>query len=138
MRVNYEDQKIDVLMSIKTKYVDEIKTGSKKYEFRKRIFKKDVRNIYIYETYPVKKIVAYFEYEGFLCDTPLNIWGKCKNDSGIDKEPFLKYFGESSLAFAIKINNLKLIDPPLDPKSVFSEFTAPQSYMYIPKGCLEK
>jgi type I restriction enzyme S subunit len=51
-----------VLLSIKPQYVDEIVKGNKKYEFRKKIFKKkdEVQEIYIYSTSPVKKIIGYF------------------------------------------------------------------------------
>lgn len=138
MILNYEDEKLDVLMSIKPVYVKEIKLRNKKYEFRKRIFKKNVRNIYIYESYPTKKVIGFFPYEGYLCDMPLKVWDICKKNSGIDKDSFLRYFNESSVAYALKINYFIPFETPLDPNSVFPAFKAPQSYMYIPKGCLDK
>lgn len=138
IKVNIGNEELDVLISIKPVYVKEIKLGKKKYEFRKRIFKKNVRNIYIYESAPIKKIVGFFPYAGCLCDTPSKIWDSCQNHSGIDKGPFFQYYEESSIAYAIIIDDFKLWDTPLDPRTVFEKFTAPQSYMYIPKGSVER
>ena len=47
---------MDVLISIKPKYVKKIISKEKKYEFRKNIFKKNVDTIIIYTTSPEKKI----------------------------------------------------------------------------------
>lgn len=76
----------NVLISIKPKYVNEILSGEKKFEFRKKIFKQEVENIYIYSTSPKKKIVAKFKYNGFLEGTPLEIWEKTLKNSGISEK----------------------------------------------------
>ena len=44
----------------KAKICGEDTTGVKKYEFRKQIFKRNIKKVYIYESYPVKKIVGAF------------------------------------------------------------------------------
>jgi len=47
---------MNVLLSIKPKYVEKIVNGEKQYEFRKRIFRnKNVRKAFIYSTSPTKK-----------------------------------------------------------------------------------
>ncbi len=51
---------MNVIFSIKPKYVERILSGEKKYEFRKRIWKKQVDRVFIYASSPVKKIVASF------------------------------------------------------------------------------
>jgi len=51
---------MNVLLSIKPKYVDLILNGEKKYEFRRKIFRNETNKVYVYCTSPVKKIVAYF------------------------------------------------------------------------------
>ena len=57
---------MDVILSIKPRYVKEIEKGNKKYEFRKSIFKKKVKWVYIYSTSPVKKITGRFRIEGII------------------------------------------------------------------------
>ncbi|WP_140456884.1 MULTISPECIES: hypothetical protein [Priestia] len=127
----------DVVISIKPEYVHHIKNGTKTYEFRKSIFKRNVRYVYIYETLPVKKIIGFFPFEGYLSGTPLKIWNDCYRNGGISEDKFFKYFSKSFNAYAIIINNLIIFDNPIDPKLVISNFTAPQSYLYVPQGCLE-
>ena len=51
---------MNVLLSIRPKYVEEIIKGNKRYEFRKSIFKKNVDEVWIYATSPTKKIVGTF------------------------------------------------------------------------------
>jgi type I restriction enzyme, S subunit len=47
---------MDVLLSIKPRYVEAIIDGRKKYEFRKNKFAmKDINCAYIYSTSPIKK-----------------------------------------------------------------------------------
>lgn len=50
-----------ILLSIKPKYVEEILAGRKLVEYRKRIPRDDnVKQVLIYASYPVKRIVAEF------------------------------------------------------------------------------
>lgn len=121
----------NVIISIKPIYVKRILRGTKKFEYRKGIFKQDVNNIYIYESYPTKKIVAYFKYTGFLSDSPKKIWNLTKNISGVDEDFFFKYFQGKECAYAIKIRDLKVLTKSIDPKKVIEDFTPPQSYKYI-------
>ena len=55
---------MNVLLSIKPNYVEEIKKGNKKYEFRKSLFSKKnlnkIEKVFIYSSSPVQKIVARF------------------------------------------------------------------------------
>ena len=53
---------MNVLLSIKPKYVKGIMNGNKRYEFRRSIFRcrEDIELVYIYSTSPVKKIVGVF------------------------------------------------------------------------------
>jgi predicted transcriptional regulator len=54
---------MNVLLSIKPKYVKAILNGTKKYELRKSAFrcKEDIERVYIYATSPVKKIVGIYD-----------------------------------------------------------------------------
>ena len=126
---------MNVLLSIKPKYVEEIKKGNKKYEFRKSFLNKKninkIEKIYIYSSSPVKMIVARFVLSVIIEDHPKILWEKCKNFSGIDKIEYFKYFGKYEKGLAIKISELKFFKKPIDPKFVFPNFVAPQSFCYI-------
>ncbi|AFQ44901.1 hypothetical protein [Desulfosporosinus meridiei] len=122
---------LNVLISIKPKYVQEILGGKKKYEYRKSIFKREVDKIYIYSTSPDRKIVGYFKFVGYLKEDPEKIWEITKECSGIDKESFKEYFNNKTHAYAIKIEQLYIFHTPIDPHKVLQNFIAPQSYFYL-------
>lgn len=65
---------MNVLLSIKPKYVDEILSGAKRYEFRRVIFRKSVETIYIYCNSSVKRIVGSFTVGG-ICREPQRRFG---------------------------------------------------------------
>ena len=101
---------MNVLLSIKPKYVDEIKKGTKKYEFRKTLSNERTRykieKIFIYSSAPVQKIVARFFIEDILEDHPKNLWERCKDFSGVEKGEFFHYFKNKERGLAIKITKL--------------------------------
>ncbi len=126
---------MNVLLSIKPQYVEKIKDGSKKYEFRKYLFNKNnfkkIEKVYIYSTSPIKKIVARFTIEKILENHPKYLWEKCKEFSGIEKSEFFRYFGNREKGIAIRIVDIKFFKKPIEPKSVIPNFIPPQSFCYI-------
>ena len=123
---------MDVLLSIKPKYVKSITEGKKQYEFRKRMFKnRGINLIYIYSSSPVKKIVGTFEIGGILEDHPDNLWDVVKEFAGIHQQDFLSYFEGRSRAFAIGIQNLQEFKDPSDPYVTMPGFVPLQSYCYL-------
>ena len=123
---------MDVLLSIKPKYVKSIIEGDKRYEFRKTIFKnREINRIYIYSSSPVKKIVGTFEIGGILEDHPNELWDTVKEFAGIDTRDFFAYFEGKSRAFAIEIQNLQEFNNPIDPYKTMPGFVPPQSYCYM-------
>lgn len=123
---------MNVLLSIRPKYVEAILSGTKKYEFRRTIFKrKDMKKIYLYCNSDIKKIVGFFELEKVLEGSPKEIWKNCQKYAGISKDDFFKYFQGVQKAFAIKIRNVHKFNEPIDPYLSFENFTPPQSFYYI-------
>ena len=122
---------MNVLLSIKPKYVEAITDGNKKYDFRKVIFKnKDVDKVYIYATAPVKKIVGSFIIGDIAKDSPEELWNQFKEFSGINDSEFFCYFRGCDTGFAIKIEELDLFKDPIDPREQFHNFVPPQSFCY--------
>ncbi len=123
---------MDVLLSIKPKYVQSIIEGEKRYEFRKTIFKnRGIDLIYIYSSSPVKKIIGSFEVGGILEDHPRELWDNVKEYAGINDQDFFSYFEGKSRAFAIEIQNLQEFNDPIDPYETIPGFVPPQSYCYM-------
>ncbi|WP_407355488.1 restriction endonuclease subunit S [Methanolobus sp. WCC5] len=124
---------MNVLLSIKPTYVDEILAGKKRFEFRKAIFKKkDISKVFIYSSSPVQKIVASFEIAGIIEDSPQKLWDKCRKHAGILEEDFFEYFKNSDIGYAIEIKNLEKLSEPIDPYLLEKDFKPPQSYCYLP------
>lgn len=120
-----------VLLSIKPEFVEQIMNGNKKYEYRKRIFKQDVESVVIYSTMPVGKIVGEFKIETIIKLSPDEIWSQTYKYSGISEDFFREYFSNHEEGYAIKIKDFLSYDEPLNPFDLFSDFVAPQSFMYL-------
>jgi predicted transcriptional regulator len=123
---------MNILLSIKPKYAELIRSGLKKYEFRRKIFKKAGScNVFIYSTSPVKKIIGVFDASIIHQNSPHRIWDMFGVYSGVSEKEFFQYFRDCEIAYAIEIRNLVTFEEPQDPSDYFWEFTAPQSYRYF-------
>ena len=119
-----------VLMSIKPKFVKQIFEGIKLFELRKKIFRREVKTIIIYESSPTKKIVGEFIIDRIISDTPNKIYQKYNKYLGIDKENYFEYFKNTNIAYAIKIKKVIKYEKELT-LADFNLERAPQSYQYI-------
>ncbi|MEJ0029086.1 MAG: ASCH domain-containing protein [Bacteroidota bacterium] len=119
------------LMSIKPEYADKIFDGTKKYEFRKVVFKNsNIRTVLVYSSSPVQQVIGEFEIERILSSAPKDIWTKTKEHAGITEEFFFDYFSDKDVAHAIKIKKVKKYKKPLSIKDDFNVLP-PQSYLYL-------
>lgn len=124
---------MNVLLSIKPKFVEGIMNGNKKYEFRKSIFRhrEDVELVYIYSTSPVKKVVGWFTIETIVEDHPDSLWDSFKDHAGIEEQEFFEYFGERENGFAIGVDEVNTFEDHLDPREANPDFAPPQSFCYV-------
>lgn len=118
-----------IIVSINPRHVNNIINGSKRYEYRTRIASKDVNKLLIYETAPIKMVVAEVDVIEVLSLDPNTLWEQTKDYSGISKKFFDEYFKNRSVAYAYKLGKVKVYD---EPKSLieFGLMTAPQSFAY--------
>ncbi len=79
----------------------------------------------------MKKIVASFSIKRVFEDTPENLWIRFHKESGISQEKFYKYFEKKDMGYAIKIDDLKEFEEPIDPKEINPSFKPPQSFYYV-------
>lgn len=121
-----------VLLSIKPEFAERIFNGTKKYEFRKAIFKNpNVKTVVVYASSPVQQVIGEFEIEDILSDDPECLWEKTKEFSGITEEFFFDYFDLRDKGFAIKVKKPKRYKKPLNLRSSFNT-APPQSFRYLP------
>lgn len=119
-----------ILLSIKSEYVRRIFSGEKKFEYRKRIPKKEIERIVIYETSPKKRIVGVAEVSGIVSDSPICLWNDTYKNSGISKKAYISYFSDSNEAFAFVLGKIT----KLKKEYLLSEVginQAPQSFVYL-------
>ena len=119
-----------ILISINPEHVQNIIAGIKKYEYRKIAAKQDISSIIIYETTPIKRIVAEAEIIDVLELPPEELWNQTKNESGISKAFFDKYFDNRTVAYAYKLGKIRVYDPPKTLMD-YGVKAAPQSFVYV-------
>jgi predicted transcriptional regulator len=122
---------MSVLLSIKPQYVEKIVDQTKKYEFRKKIFRETPDKIFIYSTSPEKKIIGTMSVSRIICDKPKNLWKKCRKSAGIDEDAFFDYFRNVSQGYALAISTVDVFEKPVDPSKSNIKFIAPQSFYYF-------
>lgn len=120
-----------VLLSIKPEFAERIFNGSKKYEFRRSIFKNpDVKTVVVYASSPVQRVIGEFDIETVLRGAPQTLWEKTKKDSGITEEFFFAYFSERDEGFAIKIKKTRRFRKSRCLRTSY-DVSPPQSFCYI-------
>ncbi len=120
-----------VLLSIKPEFALKIFDGSKRYEYRRAIFKKpEVSEVIVYASNPIKRVIGEFKIGEILHDEPQVLWEKTRDHAGITKKKFLEYFGERTKGYAIKIDETRMYSTPISLKELMV-LCPPQSFMYL-------
>lgn len=120
-----------VLLSIKPQFALKIFDGTKKFEFRKSVFKNsNINTVVVYASSPLQKVIGEFTIDEIMEEEPDVLWEKTKKHSGITKEFFDEYFFNRDKAFAIKVKETNRYQKPLDLIDFDLDF-APQSFVYL-------
>lgn len=120
-----------ILLSIKPRYVEQILTGRKQVEYRKRIPQEDgVRQVLIYASHPLKKVVAEFTVGEYITDTLELLWEQTHEIGGIAKEEFDDYFEGKTVGYAYRIENLQRFEEARE-LCEFGMERGPQDYCYV-------
>ncbi len=64
---------MNAILSIKPEFVEEIKAGKKRYEYRKCIFKQPVEKVYVYASAPVSKVIGEFQPVDVVTGAPAEV-----------------------------------------------------------------
>ena len=121
---------VKIILPIKPSYVSRILNGTKRYEFRTKVSKRDISKILIYETTPTKKVVAEVEIIDVLEMRPDDLWKETEGYGGISKRDYDKYFLDREVAYAYKLGKVTKFE---EPKELihYGINHAPQSFVYI-------
>ena len=120
-----------VLLSIKPEFALKIFEGSKRYEYRRTIFKnREVNKVIVYASNPIRRIIGEFEIEDILHDELPVLWVKTRSHAGISKKRFFRYFANKNKGYAIKVKTTRMYDEPLPLNSLMVS-SPPQSFMYL-------
>ena len=121
-----------ILMSIKPQFVEKIRRGEKKFEFRRILPKRqDIDRIVVYASKPVGKVVGEIAVAGYLTLTVDEMWEATKDISGLTREEFFNYFHGKQNAHAIAIESYRDYEQPIPLDVLLSGKTPPQSYCYL-------
>ncbi len=120
-----------VLLSIKPEFALKIFNGSKRYEYRRTIFKNhEVSRVIVYASNPIRRIIGEFEIENILHDELQLLWAKTKSHAGMSKKRFFEYFANKNKGYAIKVKTTRMYDNPLPLNSLMVS-SPPQSFVYL-------
>ena len=120
-----------VLLSIKPEFAHKIFDGTKKYEFRKQIFKdSSIKKVIVYSSSPEQKVIGEFKIDTILRDTPSAIWLQTRDYSGITQAFYEEYFRGRQNAYAIKVASTRIYEQKKD-LSDFDIMFPPQSFAYV-------
>jgi predicted transcriptional regulator len=120
-----------VILSIKPEFAKKIFDGSKKFEFRRRLYKnQSVETVIVYASAPISKVIGEFEIETVLHSELDALWDATKEFSGISEEYYLKYFEGKDKGYAIQVKNSTVYDNPMPIRERFG-ISPPQSFAYV-------
>lgn len=120
-----------ILMPINPEYVAEILAGRKKYEYRKiKAKRNNIDKMIIYSTSPIMKVVAEVDIKEILEEDPEKLWEMPKNESGITKDFYNKYYKNKNTAIAYKLGKIRIYDKPKNLYDIGINYV-PQSFVYL-------
>lgn len=123
---------VSILLSIKPEFAEKILIGEKRYEFRRKLCRKDIDKIYIYETSPVKKVVGEVSVIEKMQGDKDAVWSQAKAFAGVSREDYERYFDGMETATAYYLGDVMWYETAKDIKD-FGISKPPQSFVYIDK-----
>lgn len=119
-----------ILLSIKPEYANKIFDGQKRYEYRKRIPKKEVSKIIVYSSAPEQAVIGEIEVIKTLKMKPTPLWNSTKANAGISRSKYRKYFSGCTMAYAFVIGSFEKY-PTSKSLADYNIQSAPQSFVYL-------
>ena len=120
-----------VLLSIKPTFAEAILEGTKRFEFRRSLFKRPIDKVLLYASSPVQRVIGEFLVAEVLVMRLDRLWSETARYAGIDRRYFDAYFRGLQLGLAIKVKATTRYRTPLDLKAHLRIQYPPQSFCYL-------
>lgn len=121
-----------VLLSVKPRFAEAILDGTKRYEFRRALFRSSrVHTIILYASSPVKKVVGEFRLVEVISLAPAALWAATRSGSGIERRYFDEYFAGLAKGHALKVAKPRRYPKPRDLSKHYGILRPPQSFCYL-------
>lgn len=125
-----------VLLSIKPEFAEKIFNGTKKFEFRRTMFKnKEIKKIVVYASAPISKVIGEFEIDRIFHEELDQLWNQTSKFSGISEDYYMQYFNGKKSGYAIEVKNPKKYKIGLCIKQNFG-LNPPQSFAYLQESTI--
>ncbi len=123
-----------LLMSIRPRFSDQILSGSKHFELRRRPLRiQPGAKVVIYASAPLRAVVGAFVAGGILTRSVTALWDELSAQLGVARAEYDGYFAGAQVGHAIAVGARIRIEPI--PLHVMRQrrpgFRPPQSYMYL-------
>jgi len=133
---------LDIVISVKEQYLAMILAGEKKVELRRKTVNVPLGSrVWLYATCPSAQIRAYATVEKITSDSPQVIWRKYHREVGISSEEYDLYMAGASVACAIRLRDVRRIDPELSLAELRKEvkgFHPPQFFKKLTHDSAER
>jgi predicted transcriptional regulator len=121
-----------VLLSVKPQFAEAILDGTKKFEFRRALFRDpNVRRVVLYASSPVQRVVGEFTIQGIVSMDLESLWEHTESDAGIQKDYFDEYFAGRDSGYAVAVGVTRRYPEPLALEQHFGIQHPPQSFRYL-------
>ncbi len=112
-----------VVLSIKPEFAYKIFDGTKKFEFRKAIFKNEsIKTVIVYASSPIQQVIGEFEIEKIINYDIDTLWALTQAYSGISEAFFYQYFADREDGYAIQIKKTRKYKYPKCLRADFNLF----------------
>lgn len=121
-----------VLLSVLPKYAAQISSGIKRVEFRRAWTPESVAVLMIYATAPISRVIGVARIREVIKASPTTLWRYAKDyGGGVSRRELYAYMNGKDKGFALLLESVALLDPPVDPRRVYSTFRPPQSFRFL-------
>ena len=140
---------LELLISIRPEYADNIVEGVKTVEFRRR-FPPEHRvrgaTVWIYSTSPVREVIGTAIVMSVERMSTSALWRAYGEQGAVSRCVFEDYFSGVSEGHAIRLGGVRRLSMPVDAARLEAlDFATPQSYRFVPedvsgmlRGCLDE
>lgn len=131
------DNKEHILISLKERHAEDIFSGRKNVELRRRSMNVKIgTTVWIYVKLPVGSVVGKARVSGLYKLSPFTLWRRFSAVSGLSRREFFKYFEGMPKGFALALEDAERSSEatPLEAlRHVCSRFQPPQFFMRLEK-----